>query len=493
MIAPTSRTSGRRRRAAASWLVAAALSGAAASAGAAGVEANADALVLAHGLFDRVQVYRPGGIPRAFVLMFGGQDGFGAADRRRAQHLAASGLLVAGIDPGPFYAKLGAQGGTCGFVAGAIENLAHHLQAQLRLPTYLTPMLAGRGAGAVLAYAALAQGEPGVFGPTVSLDFCPRWPYAPPLCSARALKAYDAPRAESASAAGPASGTAPSLAALPSELRPGPRLGASWLVLAPAAASPCAGTDAAAFVRAVPGAVLRELPADGDAAADAAWHEAVVAAAATAPAPLPSEAGLADLPLVELPPTAPGARVAVLLSGDGGWAGIDKQLAAALAARGVPVVGFDSLRYFWSERTADGLARDLERVIVHYLAKWNRSEVLLIGFSQGADVLPFALNRLVPAARARIRLTALLSLGRNASFEFHVANWLGPSGDRPVEPEAVKLDAAEVLCVWGELDRESLCPRLAPAHAQVLRLPGSHHFDGDYERLAGLILERVRP
>jgi type IV secretory pathway VirJ component len=41
----------------------------------------------------------------------------------------------------------------------------------------------------------------------------------------------------------------------------------------------------------------------------------------------------------------------VLISGDGGWASIDKGIAKALVARGVPVAGLDSLRYFWSERT----------------------------------------------------------------------------------------------------------------------------------------------
>ncbi len=49
-----------------------------------------------------------------------------------------------------------------------------------------------------------------------------------------------------------------------------------------------------------------------------------------------------------------GPTFAVILSGDGGWAGLDKKVAAALAAQGIDVVGIDSLRYFWSERTRRG-------------------------------------------------------------------------------------------------------------------------------------------
>ena len=47
-------------------------------------------------------------------------------------------------------------------------------------------------------------------------------------------------------------------------------------------------------------------------------------------------ADLADLPLIEIP-GAPGRdeRLAVILTGDGGWADIDKSIGEALAARGV--------------------------------------------------------------------------------------------------------------------------------------------------------------
>jgi len=103
----------------------------------------------------------------------------------------------------------------------------------------------------------------------------------------------------------------------------------------------------------------------------------------------------------------------------------------------VPVAGFDSLRYFWGPRTPEELAADLDRVIRYYAAHWSRSEVLLVGYSQGADVLPFALNRLPAATRAKVRLTALLGPGQKASFEFHLTNWIGPSGDRPIAPEAL--------------------------------------------------------
>jgi hypothetical protein len=122
---------------------------------------------------------------------------------------------------------------------------------------------------------------------------------------------------------------------------------------------------------------------------------------------------LKDLPLIEVPTKKPGPDIlAVIISGDGAWAGIDRDLAHSLSNREVSVVGLDSLKYFWTPGTPDGAAMDLERILEHYLSSWNRRQAILIGYSLGADVLPLMVNRLPRALGDRIRLIALLS-GRN--------------------------------------------------------------------------------
>jgi type IV secretory pathway VirJ component len=94
---------------------------------------------------------------------------------------------------------------------------------------------------------------------------------------------------------------------------------------------------------------------------------------------------VADLPLVELRATGtPVGSLAVMLSGDGGWASIDRDIGGALAARGVDVVGLNSLRYFWTRRTPDSATADLDRVLRHYLAAWGAERVLLLGFTRAA-------------------------------------------------------------------------------------------------------------
>jgi len=92
----------------------------------------------------------------------------------------------------------------------------------------------------------------------------------------------------------------------------------------------------------------------------------------------PQPDAVADLPLIELPAPA-GNRLAVIVSGDGGWAAIDRELGNRLVARGIAVVGLDSLKYFWRKRDPDSAAQDFARVLRHYMRVWQRNELFLVG------------------------------------------------------------------------------------------------------------------
>ena len=38
----------------------------------------------------------------------------------------------------------------------------------------------------------------------------------------------------------------------------------------------------------------------------------------------------------------------------------------------------------------------------------------------------------------------------------------------PIAPEAAKLAAVRTLCIYGQDERDSLCPQLAPGHVQAV-------------------------
>ncbi|HXO16108.1 MAG TPA: AcvB/VirJ family lysyl-phosphatidylglycerol hydrolase, partial [Steroidobacteraceae bacterium] len=200
-----------------------------------------------------------------------------------------------------------------------------------------------------------------------------------------------------------------------------------------------------------------------------------------------------DLPLTEVHTKGASDQFALLLTGDGGWAGLDQELAARLAASGVPTVGLNSLKYFWSERTPEATARDVARVLRHYLAAWNKQRVLLIGYSFGADVLPFVVNRLPPDLRERVASVSLLGIDSNASFEVRIADWVaGDSAGPPTRPEVAALTHVPVLCVYGEGESDSICPQLSAAGIAREQIGKGHHFSGEYASLADRILAFAR-
>jgi type IV secretory pathway VirJ component len=422
------------------------------------------------------------------MLLLSGAEGWDSRAAVLARRLADDGALVAGIDLPKLEANLAADPSDCIFLDGDLENLSHFLQAYYHVPTYLPPFLLGYRAGAVLAYATLVQAPANTFAGVLTVGFSPSTHLLKPLCKGSGLELAPIDRLDKTSL----------------RYLPAPRLESPW-VLFQADEDPGASAQGAAqFIAGMQGAALVTLrKTSGDYPPDDSWVRKVLAAFATlvartgAEALPPAPAALGELPVVEVP-ARPGSATtdtfAIIMSGDGGWAGLDKEVADALSAHGIPVVGLDSLRYFWSARTAEGLARDTDHMIRYYLAHLAKKRVLLIGYSQGADVLPFAVNRLPAATRARVALAVLMGMSEHALFEFHVSSWIANDTTGPLTlPEVNRIVGIPVSCIYGDGDKDSLCPKLDPAKIRVVKLPGGHHFNGDYAELARAILATANP
>jgi type IV secretory pathway VirJ component len=198
---------------------------------------------------------------------------------------------------------------------------------------------------------------------------------------------------------------------------------------------------------------------------------------------------LRDLPLEEVRATGPKtSRMAIFLTGDGGWAEIDKGVSQELAKRGIDVVALSSLQYFWKPRSPDETAKDVARILRHYLAAWKKHDAIIIGYSFGADVAPFVVNRLPVDLRANVRSVSLLGLAETADFEIHVTTWLGADhhGVR-TRPELDRLKMP-VLCVYGDGEKESQCPGLTGPNIKIAKVGDGHHFGDRYKELAETIL-----
>ena len=444
---------------------------------------TAGAETVTHGRFKDAPVFRPRGEVKHFAMLLSGDGGWNSGLTAIANTLAAKGTLVIGIDTERLYGNLDKDGASCVFPDGDLENLSHFVQAYYHLPSYFPPILIGHSAGASMVYAMLAQAPAGTFAGGLSLSFCVDLDLRKPLCRTGGLS-YK-----------------PQRNGIGVTLLPAPKLSAPWIAMHGKSDDVCSSVEAEEFVSHVNGARYIELPGvDHNYRAGRNWTAQFDAAfdslAQSADKSLPrAPESLAGLPVVEVPAQSPATgsndTFAVLLSGDGGWAGLDKEVAGALAEKGIPVAGVDSLRYFWTPRTPVGIAQDMDRLVRYYAKQWHRNRVILIGYSQGADVLPFAVNRLQPQTRSSVKRIALIGISKDAAFEFHVTNWLGGgTNGLPTAPEMRKLSAADTLCIYGDDDEDSVCPAVAATNAKVVKLSGGHHFDGDYAGLANLILQQ---
>jgi type IV secretory pathway VirJ component len=441
-----------------------------------GEMAAAAPALLSHGRFKDLAVYKPPAAASSFVLFLSGDDGWSGRAEGFAQQLTQQGAMVVGIDLPKFKAVLEADGADCVFPDGDLENLSHFVQAYFHNSTYLAPLLVGLDSGGSMAYAVLAQAPQDTFAGALSVGFCPHLSLDKPLCKGSGLELTHAARGAGLN------------------LLPIKSLNNPWVVLEDSNNLQCPAATSRDFVARVHGAAIATLPRLNERPFNAAFAKLAAANLGRIVAP---PAALGDLPVVEVPAqpdTHAADSFAIIMSGDGGWAGIDQNIATALSAEGIPVVGWDSLRYYWTARTPDGVAADTDRMIRYYLAHFSKKRVLLIGYSQGADVLPFAVNRLPAATKAHVSLVAILGMSEHALFEFHVSSWISDGNSGPETlPEVNRIAGIPVLCIYGEDERDSLCPKLDSSKFKIVKVKGGHHFDGNYAALAGDILSAVRP
>ncbi len=365
-----------------------------------------------YGLFGDVHVAAPQGEPRRTIVFFSDKNGWDARAESLAVALSGDGALVFGIDLPAYLKQMLSIKDACSFPSAHIQEMSDWMQRHQNLKNFSYPVLIGDGAGAAFAYAVDAQAPKGTFAALVTLgwDFSLRFPK--PLCKGDA--------GEMSAGANRKFHLIP-VATLPNRWLPLPFATGARRDGALAAL----GTLEKNFVSPPPRALASQAEAATELVQSVAWLTAPVAAAK----PLPGD--VADLPLIEVPARGRFAqRIAIILTGDGGWAGLDVAVADQLAARGIAVVGLNTSEVFLADAHARGGGR---RAHAHH--RPLRRAASRCGFHRhrlfvrrrprtGRD------QPLAEAARARIAAQVLISPDAEAVFEIHVGDWFGSTASR---------------------------------------------------------------
>jgi type IV secretory pathway VirJ component len=387
-----------------------------------------------------------------------------------AKQFAGLSYYVAKIDASDLLSLANKNSKGCINLSVVLSEITQQLQQAFHINKTLLPIVIGDGDAAALVYVALAQSEKEIFHAGISLNFAPRISTSRPFCSVHDFNDNQTLGDRT--------------------LKPAAHLDTSWYVFQSAKS---VGSDS--FIAGVNNAKLTLSGSDPGKVLDQSiqilqWLDPRLADQ------ISSNNSESELPLVEvLSQDTSGPTLAVLLTGDGGWAEIDKNIARILATKGIPSVGFDSLSYFWRARTPEETASDIDKVITDYSEKWQKKRVVLIGYSFGADVLPFVANRLSSQNKEKVSLVALLGLGETAAFEFRLSSWLDADTNKnrlPVLPEIKNMLWANSICIYGAEDDSSICGLTKDLTIKAIRMNGDHHFDEDYELLVQHIVENLK-
>lgn len=411
----------------------------------------------------------PDGEPGGVVVLLSDADGWSRQEEAASDALAQNGAVVVGVDLPDYYAALSAEDVSdtgCLYLVSDIEELSRQIHREQEIASYHQPVVTGIGAGGALALAIAAQTPPSTIAQTLAVDPLASIPLSKILCTPAGKLPVDG----------------------------GMRYGLTQGDLPnPVRVVFSAGADAAGRAH-VDGLKTSHEGIDIENTAQAGI-EALRAATGSALDSLRQKTSPLDLPLVPVDTVATRNTLAIVYSGDGGWRDIDQKLAAYLSSDGIPVVGVDALRYFWTEKTPQQTANDLSRIIATYRKRWNVEHVVLIGYSFGANILPATYRLLPQADRDTVRLVSMLALSHQADFEIAVTGWLGYSGmgkyGDPADDLAL-MEPHKIQCIYGLAEDDTACPAVAAySGADIRARPGGHHFDGDYRALNRLIVDRL--
>jgi type IV secretory pathway VirJ component len=414
--------------------------------------------------FGPVEINLSGRPPRGFVMLVA-DDQKAPATQADRDALVRAGLIVVTFDLQAFRDRLAKEPADdeCHYIADDLKDVARAVQRKLGIDHYFFPIITGTGEGAEVAYAALAQAPVNTLAGAISVGFKPVLRSDRTYCFEPPLEAAGAGLFK---------------------LRPEATLPGRWRVLAPETERGRieefqAGNTQSDFVS-----------VEGEAAVRDALVEQALQLGRT------GERGFSELPVSIIRPPGVATALALIVSGDGGWRDIDKQIGEKLAARGIAVIGVDSLRYFWSQKSPAQIGADFGVLLQHYSAEFGVDKLALVGFSFGADVMPDVWPALPRAVRDKVKLVSLLSLGLNADFEITVDGFVGAPAekDRPLAPLMKQLPLERTQCIVGkELvdEKETACTAPEFKGGELIQLDGGHHFDGDYAKPANAILRRL--
>ena len=197
------------------------------------------------------------------------------------------------------------------------------------------------------------------------------------------------------------------------------------------------------------------------------------------------------IPTIESPSAGKSDYYVIFLTGDFGFLNFDKAIVHYLNVKNISVVVLNSKNYFRSEKSPVQLGRDFGFLINQYSRKWNRHKVILMGYSMGAEVIPFAVNQLDEKSKLQLSDIILIAPGQKAIFRLKPTNYLfEEKKGTDIITELVKMKAQKSYIICDD-SPYSIRRKNLDGICDHDFLGGGHHFGHNYALLSKLIGRRL--
>lgn len=398
---------------------------------------------------QRIPVRVPRGDPRGLVILISDKGGPQSREIDITNALLAHNLIVANVDFDRWKAALDNEDGECVYLVSDLEALSKDILRRLDFDAYFHPVVMGLGEGGAIAYAAASDSPKDTLAGAVAIEPSVSSHTRLPSCTenANAIKTADGGYSYEIDAKLPVPATIINATGETNDIKD------------------AAANHIAALIKEDQPILRIKIAAD------------------TALAYAIKDESTSDLPIVDLPSKNPAKALIIFFSGDGGWRDIDMEIGNWLKNKDVHVIGIDSLRYFWNERTPEEMAEDIQEIIKKE-DPTAKLPVALFGYSLGADTLPFAWPLMDKTYQDQTAMIALMGVSKSAEFKVSIDGWLGDGGDRPVLPALQAMPRDKTICVYGDEEDDTSCPGPSLEPMRRIKISGGHHFDEDYQGLA---------
>ena len=121
-------------------------------------------------------------------------------------------------------------------------------------------------------------------------------------------------------------------------------------------------------------------------------------------------------------------------------------------------------------------------ILRFYGQEWAKTRFILIGYSQGAELVPFIITHFPDNLKSKVISAVMLSPAPNTDFDIHITNMLG-LGNRQntydVVEEINKMPKINALCIFGEGEKTAVPGMLKGTFVKISFIPGDHHYHGN--------------